>query len=99
MVRIAFDMDNVGQGVLRAVAQTVDENPAGDGAIGAGVTGLARGAQLERPHRGREGLAGEAEPERTGGRSHQAGAGEFHESAATQFHVRRSYGLWSWPNG
>ena len=48
MIRIALDVDDVGRGVLGAIAKAVDQNPASDRAIGAGVAGLGGGRQLER---------------------------------------------------
>src|SRR5205807_5257093 len=60
MVRVTLDVDDVGSRVLGAVAQTVNEDAAGDRAIGASVAGLGRGRELERPDGSGERLAGRA---------------------------------------
>ena len=94
MVRIAFDMDDVGAGVLGTVAHAVNENAAGDGAIGAGVAGLGRRRQLEWPNRGCECFTGI-----TKSQSAQAGRGqsrprEFYETSTSQVHHRTPAKPW-----
>ena len=86
MIRIALDVDDVGHRVFGSVAEAVDQNPAGDRAIGASVAGLARRRQLERPHGGRERFAGEAEAERAQARRGKSGSGDLDESATTELH-------------
>src|SRR5262249_56512696 len=58
MIRIALDVDDVGGGVLRTVAEAINENTAGDRAIGAGVAGLGRSGELERSDGSGQGLPG-----------------------------------------
>ena len=86
MVGIAFDMDDVGHRILGAVAKAVDQDAAGDRAIGAGVAGLGRRRQLERPDRSRQSVAGGAEAERAKTRRGQTRAGELDKSATTHIH-------------
>ena len=88
MVGIALDVDDVGHRILGSVAKAVDQDAAGDGAIGAGVAGLARGRELERPHRSCERLAGEAEAQCAKTGSCESGAGDLDEAATTELHGR-----------
>ena len=87
MVRIALDMDDVGRGVLGAVAKAVDQDAAGDGAIGAGVARLGRGGQLERPDGSGQRRAGVAEAKRSETRRRQARARELDELSPTEVHA------------
>jgi hypothetical protein len=59
VIRVAFDMEDGGLGVLGAVAQRIHQNPATDRAIGAVIPCLTRAEQLVLPcflrlHAGRD---------------------------------------------
>src|ERR1700716_3249239 len=72
--------------VLRAVAKAVDQDAAGDRAIGAGVAGLGRGCELERPNGSRQGFAGCAKSDSAQRPRRQTGSGELDEASTSQSH-------------
>ena len=57
MIRVTFDVDDRGFGVLRLVPDAVHQDAAGHGAIRACIAGLGRTRQLERPDRSGQCLA------------------------------------------
>ena len=71
--------------VLGVVAQAVDQDAAGDRAIGAGVAGFGRRRQLERPDRRGQRLARRAKAKSAETGCRQTGAGELDETATIQF--------------
>jgi len=77
MIRIALDVNDVGPGVLGAVAEAVDDDAAGDRAVGAGITRLGRGRELERSDGSRQRFAGQTKSKGAKRRPRQAGAGEL----------------------
>src|SRR4026208_2494031 len=85
MVRVTLDMNDAGLRVLRAVAKAVDQDAARDGAIGAGVTGLACGCQLERANGSRQGFASGAKSNGAQRRRRQTGTGELDQATTPQF--------------
>src|SRR3984885_15580658 len=86
MVRIALDVNDVGHRVLGAIAERVDQDAAGDGAIGARVSRLGRRRQLERPHRCGQTLPLSAEAESAEARCGQSDSGDLDETATTEPH-------------
>jgi len=86
MIRIALDMNDVGPGVLGAVAEAVDDDAASDRSVSAGVTRLGRGRELERSDGSRQRFTGQTKSKRAKRRPRQAGAGELDKAATLQFH-------------
>src|ERR1700722_13195777 len=86
MVRIALDVNDVGHRVLRAIAQRIDQDAAGDGAVSARVARLGRRRQLERPHRCGQSLPVPAEAKSAKARCGQSGGGDLDETATTELH-------------
>ena len=70
-------------GVLGAVAEAVNQDPAGDGTIGTSVASLSRGCQLERSDCSGQCFAGKAETQRVKGRCREGGASELNKSTTT----------------
>jgi hypothetical protein len=65
VIGIALDVDNAGSGILGTITHAVNQNAAGNRAVGAGVARLGCRRQLERPHRCGQRPAGITEPERS----------------------------------
>src|SRR5262249_22730581 len=64
MIWIALDVDHIRFGILRFIAQRVNQDAASDRAIGAGVAGLFRANKLELAPGGGLRFAGSREAER-----------------------------------
>ena len=94
MVRVALDMDDVRDRVLGPVAEPVDQDAAGDRAIGAGVARLGGGGELERPHRRGERLACAAEAQSSQARGGKAGPGDLDEASTAKLHGSSSPIFW-----
>ena len=77
----------VGLGVLRLVAQRVDDDAAGDRAVGAGVAGLGRALELEGPNACGERIARAGESQGANGRCGEASSAHLHELPTSDGHV------------
>ena len=86
MVRIALDVNDVGYRILGAIAERIDQDAAGDGAIGARVARLGRRRQLERPHRCGQSLTHPAEAKSAQARCGQSRGSDLDETATTELH-------------
>src|SRR5205814_10153178 len=76
---IAVDMEDARSGILRAIAEAVHENAAGDRTIRARVAGLGGARELELAHFGNR--SGGREAQQGEARAGQGGAGYLHELA------------------
>src|ERR1700754_330045 len=87
MIRIAFDVDDVGLLTLRKVALGIHDDAAGNRAVCAGVASFRETGQLVGAYRCRVSLFNVPETERTdcGGRKTRAGA--FHKSTPRELHI------------
>jgi len=92
MVRIALDMDDVRARVLRTITETVDQDPACDRAVRAGVASLARMGQLEWPDRRGEGKPRCSKSQGPECRCGKTGAGDLQKAATGKLHSQTPSG-------
>jgi hypothetical protein len=90
MVRIAFDVNDVGAGVLGAVAERVNQDAASDGTVSAGVPRLLGVGELEGANVFRDRLTATTKPERSHTRSRKRRACELYEASTSEIHAGRS---------